>query len=84
MGYVIGAAANRAAVPGVDEIENERRVDADGRMQTFGRLPRAETDAGDELACRSCRMQRDGLAIASYDIARIDQTARLDLEAIKR
>ena len=32
MADVVCAAANRTAVPGVDQIEHQRRVDTDGRV----------------------------------------------------
>src|SRR5438552_14451314 len=33
MGHVIDAAAERSPVPAIEDIEGERRVDVDGRMQ---------------------------------------------------
>ena len=50
MGDVIDAAAQRAAVPGIDQIKRQRRVNRNGRMQARGRLPGLEADAGDRLA----------------------------------
>ena len=50
---VVGAAAERAPVPGVDEIEHQRRVNGDRRVQAARRLPRAIAHAGDELAVRA-------------------------------
>ena len=47
MGDVIDAAAERAAVPGIDQVKCQRRVDRNGRMQPGRRLPGLETDAGD-------------------------------------
>ena len=67
---VIGAAAEGAVVPGVDQIEDERRVDRDRRVQAVRRLPRAVADAGDEFALRAGRMQRDAAAIAGDDVPR--------------
>src|SRR3981189_1361874 len=42
MGDVIDAAAERAAVPGVDQGECEWRMDPNGRVQPGGRLPNSE------------------------------------------
>ena len=39
MGDMIDAAADRAAAPGVDEVEGQRRMHGDRRMQRRGRLP---------------------------------------------
>src|SRR5262245_7013451 len=36
MGHVIDAAAERAPVPAIEDIEGERRVGVDGRMQRRG------------------------------------------------
>jgi hypothetical protein len=41
---MIGATADRLPVPGVDDIENQRRVRLDGRMQSRWRLPGPVTD----------------------------------------
>ena len=54
---VIGAAADGAALPGIHDIEDQRRMDADGGVQARRRLPGAIADAGDELAIGSGGMQ---------------------------
>ena len=41
MHHVVSAAAERAAGPGVEQVEGQRRVHADGRMQRRRRLPGA-------------------------------------------
>src|SRR5262245_17525218 len=46
---VIRAACDRTPGPAVVEIEHERRVDRDRRMQTRRGLPRAEAHAADVL-----------------------------------
>ena len=48
--HVVLAAAETALHPAVDEVEDERRVHADRRVQRRGRLPGAVAHAGDELA----------------------------------
>src|SRR5205809_2501367 len=47
---MILAAAQRAGVPGVVEVKNQRGVDADGGLKTVGRLPGAITNAGNAFA----------------------------------
>ena len=53
MHHVVGAAAHRAAAPAVDQIEAQRRMHADGRVQAGRRLPGAEAHAGDVRCPRS-------------------------------
>ena len=62
---VIGATAERTFVPRVVKIEPQRGVDADGRLQTIRRLPRAIAHARDAFAVHAGRMQRHAMAVAS-------------------
>src|SRR5258708_10574875 len=53
----IDATAQRASVPGIDEIKGQRRVNRNGRVQSRGRLPRSEEHTSelqspDHLVCR--------------------------------
>src|SRR6266508_3069890 len=59
---VVSAAADTAAVPGVHDVEYERRVDADSRVQATRRLPRTVADAGDIFGVGAGRVQRDCVA----------------------
>jgi len=52
------ATAEAAFHPAVDDIEDERRVHADGRVQCRGRLPRSVAHTCDEPADRPRRLQR--------------------------
>ncbi len=81
---VIGAAAERALVPRVDEVEHERRVDADRRMEAAWRLPRAIADARHELARRAGRLQRNRAAVAGEEMARFGHAGDLDLQPFDR
>src|SRR5688572_22962049 len=54
---VIGAAAQAALVPGVIEVEGQRRMDADRGLEAVGRLPGAVADAGDAFPVRAGRVQ---------------------------
>jgi len=40
MGDMIDATAERAAIPAIDDVEGQRRMNRYRRMQTIGRLPR--------------------------------------------
>ena len=44
MRRMIAAAADRAAVPGIDDVECQRHVRLDGRMQACGWQPGASAD----------------------------------------
>ena len=56
---VIRAAADAAAVPGVHDVEDQRRVNTDGRMQATGRLPGAIAHAGHVFAVGAGGMERE-------------------------
>jgi len=79
---VIDAAAERAVVPGVHEVEHERRVHRDRRMQTIGRLPRTIPDAGDIFARPSGRMQRHTPAVARHDMTRAGHSIHFHLQSL--
>src|ERR1700690_4645958 len=49
MHHMISTTAYRSLHPGVDYIENQRRVNADRRMQCGPGLPGTEAHAGDKL-----------------------------------
>src|SRR5689334_19476429 len=50
---VESATAEGARIPAIGDIERQRRMDADRRVQAFGGVPGAETHARDELAGRT-------------------------------
>ncbi len=84
MGDVIGAAAKRALVPRVDEIEDQRGVHRDGGVQAARRLPCAVADAGHELAGRARRVQRNRAAVAGEEVPRFRHSGNLDLQPLDR
>ena len=65
MGDVVGAAAERPIVPGVEQIEHQRRIDGNCGVQATRRLPGAIAHAGDKFAERGGRRQWHAAAIAS-------------------
>src|SRR5262245_58824314 len=48
--HVIDAAAERAPAPDIDDVEGERRVHVERRMQRGGEFPRLEAHTRHELA----------------------------------
>ncbi len=58
VGHVVRAAANAPVVPGVQQVEDERGVNRNRRVQTTRRLPRPIPNAGNELAVSSRRVER--------------------------
>ncbi len=81
---VIRAAAKRPLVPRIDEIECERRVNADGRVQAARRVPRPIANAGDELADGPRWMQGNRAAVARKEMARFRHSCDLDLQPLDR
>ena len=81
---VIFAATRGAAHPAVEQVEHQRRVHADRRMQRRRRLPRAVAHGGDELADAPGRAQRHAPPVAGDHIAVRRQSRDLDLQALHR
>ena len=84
MGDVIDAAAERAAVPGVDEVEGQRRVDRDGRVQAEAgcqALKRTPATASPERPVGVIGM---AAAVAGDDVAALDEAFGLDLQPLDR
>ena len=52
MRRVIAAAADRAPVPGVDDVERQGHMGGNGGMEPFGGGPGAEANAGNRLRRR--------------------------------
>src|SRR5258707_8348627 len=69
VGDVIDAAPQRAVAPAIENIEGERRMDADHGMQRRRQRPCLEADAGYELAGTSGVGERQGAAVAGDDMA---------------
>src|SRR2546422_7041798 len=81
---VVRATTQAAPGPRVVEVEGERRMDANRRLQALGWLPGAVTHAGDPFAFRAGRMDREAAAIHREREAVSDEAAGLDLEAFER
>ena len=77
---VIGAPANAALIPSVDDVENKRSMDADRWVQTTWGLPGTITDAGDIFAIGSGGVQRNRHTAHGKNMTGIDQTLRFYLK----
>src|SRR6266581_727354 len=81
---VVDAAAKRATTPAIIDVEGERRLHRDGRMQRGRQLPGLEADAGSIFLRASGRGERNPAAIAGDDVARSVEPLRLDLQSLDR
>src|SRR5688572_2136762 len=79
---VIGAARDGAARPAVIEVERQRRIDWNRRMQARGRQPCAITNAADELARAPRLPERHAPTVAADDVPLVVEPARRDLQAL--
>src|SRR3954465_11378527 len=84
MSGVICATTERAFVPAIHDIENERRMNLDRRLKTIWWLPRTETDTGHKLAFIPGGMQRNAPSITSNCVPRVCHARDLDLEPFER
>jgi hypothetical protein len=84
MHYVILTATQRAIHPGVHQVKGQRRVNAFGRMQGGGRLPRLVAHAGYELTHIAGGAQWNLPAVARDDITVGRKTRGLDLQPFDR
>src|SRR3954465_14209805 len=84
MSGVICATTERAFVPAIHDIENERRMNLDRRLKTIGGLPRTETDAGNKLAFIPGGMQRNATSIASHRMPGVRHAGHFHLEPFER
>ena len=81
---MILATAERTLHPGIDEVEHQRRVHGQGRMQAARRLPGAIADCADELADGARRPQRQRMAVAGDAVALGRQAGGVHLQALDR
>ena len=72
---VVLAAAHRPLQPAVDDVEGQRRMHADGRVQRRRRLPGAVAHAADVFADAAGGLQRQRLAVGGDDVAVVVQPA---------
>ena len=80
---VVGAAADAAAAPGVHNIQDQRRVDTDGRVQATRGLPGAITDTGHIFTVGAGRMKREGYTGDADDVPGVGQAASLHLQTFQ-
>src|SRR5688572_10289000 len=76
---VIRTADDCAPRPLIVEIERQRRIDWNRRMQARGWLPRAITNTGDEFAGRAGRREWHATAVARDEVTAVRQAPDLDL-----
>ena len=84
MGHVVDAAAERAPAPAIEDVEGERRMRLDGRLQGRRQPPRLEANAGNVFAGARGRGQRNDPAIAGDDVAAGIQILDLHLQPLDR
>ena len=84
MREMIGATPNGTIVPDVNDVEGQWRVDADGGMQAFRRLPRANANARDVFAFGPGRVHRKSVTVAGDNVPRVDHALHLNLQPFKR
>src|SRR4051794_39307883 len=80
---MISAATDGTGVPTIDNVEDERGVNADGGVQTLRRLPGAESNASDVFAMNTRGVKREGASVASDEMTGIDHAAHFNLEAVE-
>ena len=68
----------------VDQVEHERRMDVDARVQRRWRVPGAITHRADELADLAGRLQRHAPAVAGEDVAVADEAGHVHLDPLDR
>src|SRR5499425_2070620 len=84
MGNVVNAAAERAAAPAIENVEGERGVDIDGRVQRRRQLPHLEAHAGDVFAGAAGCRQRNEPSVAGDGVAAGIETIDLHLQSLDR
>ena len=84
MGDMIGAAADRASAPGVDQVEHQRRIHADRRVQRRRRVPSAVAHTAHKFTHLAGGLHRDHAAIAGEHMAVTDETGGMQLQPLDR
>src|SRR6516225_2712728 len=83
MDNVIHATAERTAVPGVHDVEDQWCIEADSRLQTCRQIPSLEPHAGNIFARAASRRQRHAATVASYGVTVGVQPRCLDLQPLE-
>jgi len=76
---MIGATADGAAIPGIDNIESDRRIDADSGMECGRRLPGPVADTANIFLFDARRDQRNAQAVAQQYISGAVEAFEFDL-----
>src|SRR3974390_412703 len=81
---VIHAPAQRLAVPAVIEVERQRSLRGDGRLQRGSEAPSLEADAGDKFTAAPGGNERHETTIADDGVSRGIKTFDFHLQSIDR
>ncbi len=79
MGDKVGTAAQYAIAPGIHDVENQRRIHANGRMQGRGRVPCFVANARHVLTLGAAAAERHPAAVADQDVAIFYKAAHFHL-----
>ena len=71
-------------IPGVDHVEDQRHMDADGRMQAIRRLPGPVAHSRHPFPTVPAGCSGSTAAVARDDISRIGQAADFDFQPLQR
>ncbi len=82
MGDMVDTAAQRAAIPCVQNVESQRGVNRDRRVKTRRWLSCLEAYAGDGLARAFGIRHRQPAAIAGDHVPALDKAVDLDLQSL--
>src|SRR5215467_6528202 len=82
--HMIGAAANRTAVPGINDVEDQWRVHGDRWVETRRWLPGAIAHTGNVFMLYAGGMQRQAPPMTGHNVACIRQATDLDLQTFNR
>ena len=81
---IVDATAQGSPAPAIDNVEGERRMDVDRRMQRRRQVPGLVAHAGDEFALPAGRAERHAASVAGDDVAAFVQSLHLDLQTLDR
>ena len=81
---MVGASTDAPVVPGIDEVEDQRRMNTYGGLKAGGGLPGPVADTCNMFPDRAGRMQGKGASVAGDDMTRVGETVDFHLKPLKR